>query len=127
MKQQYYTYLANFINETKRERILYELQSEKKRETAFSKMTEFAKCFNEKDIVVNLSHLQDDLAVQTIEKTIAQKECFDLAYGKMERIKDAYQRAVNSYCLDVLIVDERTVIYVGECEYGASEKYILQK
>ena len=48
MKTKYYSYLAKFLNEAKRERILFELQSKKKRENAFSKITVFSEYFNDK-------------------------------------------------------------------------------
>ena len=50
-----------------------------------------------------------------------------MVYGEIVSVKDAYARAVHSYMLNILIVDENTVIYIGECSYGASEKYILKK
>ena len=98
MKTKYYSYLANFLNEAKRERILFELQSKKKRENAFSK----------------------------IKQIVGNSSCYDLLYDEIIQLKDAYIRAINSYMADVLIVDENTIIYIGECELGASPKYILK-
>ena len=127
MDQNYYSALAGFLNDTKRERILYELQSKKKKEMALSKMTDFSGCFNVKDIAVDLSRLEVKEAVERIEVSNQSKLCFDLVYAEIVPVKDAYIRAVNSYMVDVLIVDENTIIYIGECSYGASEKYILKK
>ena len=55
METKYYKFLSNFIVKSKRERLIYELQSEKKRENAFSKMTNFLDCFHSKDIIVDLT------------------------------------------------------------------------
>lgn len=127
MEKEYLEILSAFINKIKRERILFELQSEQKRERAFSKLSNFSECFNEKEISLDLSHLEEEQAIQAIERTIDKKDCFDLVYNEICPITKAYQRAVDSYMFDALIVDEHTVIYIGECEYGASEKYILRK
>ena len=127
MEKKYLSILTAFINKTKRERILFELQSEKKREMAFSKLSNFSECFNEKDVSVDLSHLEEEKAIKIIERTIGAKDCFDLVYNEICPITKAYQRAVASYMFNALIVDEYTVIYIGECEYGASKKYILRK
>ena len=127
MKIKYYSYLANFLNEAKRERILFELQSKKKRENAFSKMTVFSECFNENHIFCDLSHLEDSSALEKIMQTLGNIACFDLARDEIAPVSDAYIRAVNSYTVDVLIVDENTIIYIGECGFGASPKYILKK
>lgn len=127
MEKEYLEILSAFINKIKRERILFELQSEQKRERAFSKLSNFSECFNEKEISLDLSHLEEEQAIKTIEKTIGKKDCFDLVYNEICPITKAYQRAVDSYMFDALIVDEHTVIYIGECVYGASDKYILRK
>ena len=97
MEKKYLSILSAFINKIKRERILFELQSEKKREMAFSKLSNFSECFNEKEISVDLSHLEEEQAIKTIEKTIGKKDCFDLVYNEICPITKAYQRAVDSY------------------------------
>ena len=127
METKYYKFLSNFIVKSKRERLIYELQSEKKRENAFSKMTNFLDCFHSKDIIVDLTHFQDDIAIKRIEEVVSNKECFDIVNGERNLLKSAYLRAVNSYTCNVLVVDEHTIIYIGECEIGASEKYVLRK
>jgi hypothetical protein len=127
METKYYKFLSNFIVKSKRERLIYELQSEKKRENAFSKMTNFLDCFNSEDIIVDLTHFQDDIAIKRIEEVVSDKDCFDIANRERNLLKSAYLRAVNSYMCNVLVVDEHTIIYIGECEIGASEKYILRK
>jgi len=127
MKTKYYSYLANFLNETKRERILFELQSKKKKENAFSKFTVFSECFHEKQIFCDLSRLEDPAALKKINQMFGDTSCYDLLYDEVTTLSNAYIRAVNSYLVNVLIIDENTMIYVGECELGASSKYILKK
>jgi hypothetical protein len=65
----------------------------------------------------------------TIEnnEVVFDKECFDVANRERNLLKSAYLKAVNSYMCNVLVVDEHTIIYIGEVLYGASEKYILRK
>ena len=127
METKYYKFLSNFIVKSKRERLIYELQSEKKRENAFSKMNNFLDCFHSKDIIVDLTRFQDDIAIKRIEEVVSDKECFDVANRERNLLKSAYLKAVNSYMCNVLVVDEHTIIYIGESEIGASEKYILRK
>ena len=126
MKENYYSILAKFLNDTKRERILFELQSKKKRENAFSKLTVFSECFENNHIFCDLTRLEETEALQKIKQTVGNISCFDLVYDEFVPLSDAYIRAVNSYMVDVLIVNETTIIYIGECELGASPKYILK-
>ena len=114
------------MNDTKRERILFELQSKKKRENALSKITVFSECFNENHIFCDLSHLQEIEALKKIKQTLGDITCFDLVCDEIAPVSHAYIRAINSYMVDVLIVDENTIIYIGECEFGSSSKYILK-
>ena len=117
----------SFLNDIKKDRILHELSLNKKRENAFSKMTIFSNCFFVENIAHNLTHLEDSDALQIISNNVKEKYCYDLRHDEVLSIKDAYIRAVNSYMVNVLIVNENTIIYVGDCSYGASEKYILKK
>ena len=89
METKYYKFLSNFIVKSKRERLIYELQSEKKRENAFSKMTNFLDCFNSEDIIVDLTHFQDDIAIKRIEEVVSNKECFDILNGERNLLKSA--------------------------------------
>ena len=50
MSDKYYNFLAEFMLPEKRERIIFELTSKKKRDNAFDKMTAFQDCFNSKYI-----------------------------------------------------------------------------
>ncbi len=127
MEKKYYSFLSGFLDDAKRERILFELQSKKKRENAFSKITVFSECFDEGQIFCDLSHFTDTDAIEKLNQLFKNISCYDLVYNEIVSLNLAYTRAVNSYMVDVLIVDENTIIYVGECEYGASPKYILKK
>ena len=82
---------------------------------------------NSEDIIVDLTRFQDDIAIKRIEEVVSGKECFDVANRERNLLKSAYLKAVNSYMCNVLVVDEHTIIYIGESEIGASEKYILRK
>ena len=127
MSDKYYNFLAEFMLPEKRERIIFQLTSKKKRDNAFDKMTAFQDCFNSKYIYLDISHYEDDDAIMAIEKATASKNCFSLELNEILSIKNAYKRAVNSSMLDILIIDENTIVYIGEYEYGASEKHILGK
>ncbi len=127
MEKKYYSYLSGFLKDAKKERIIFELQSKKKRKNAFSKITVFSECFNDSHIFCDLSHLTDISALEKLNQMFGNISCYDLAYDNITTLSDAYIRAVNSYMVDVLIIDENTIVYVGECEFGASYKYILKK
>ena len=72
MKEKYYSILAKFLNDTKRERILFELQSKKKRENAFSKLTVFSECFENNHIFCDLTRLEETEALQKIKQTVGK-------------------------------------------------------
>ena len=127
MENKYLMILSTFIQKEKRERILFELKSTKKHETAFSKMSNFFAYFNEKNISIDLSHLQVESAITIIMNSVTSTNCFDLAYNEVCSISKAYKRAVSSCMFNALIIDEQTIIYIGEVAFGASEKYILKK
>lgn len=127
MENKYLMVLSTFIQKEKRERILFELKSTKKRETAFSKLSNFSEFFHEKNISIDLSHLEVESAIKIINNSVSNTNCFDLVYNEICSISKAYERAVSSYMFNALIIDEQTIIYIGEVEFGASEKYILKK
>ena len=117
--------LKKFILKDKRDRILFELESEKKRQKAFSKMSDFDFCFRRELISADLSHKTDDEAKNALLSLFGDADAFDLATMRVEKLLLAFQRAVDSYMNDVLIVGEDNIVYVGEAEYGASEKCVL--
>lgn len=127
MQNKYLTVLSAFIQKEKRERILWELNSPNKRETAFSKMSNFSECFDKKNISIDLSHLEVESAIKITKNSVRSTNCFDLAYNEVCSISKAYKRAVSSCMFNALIIDEQTIVYIGEVEFGASEKYILKK
>lgn len=127
MENKYLMVLSTFIQKEKRERILFELKSTKKRETAFSKMSNFSECFDKKNISIDLSHLEVESAIKITKNSVRSTNCFDLAYNEVCSISKAYKRAVSSCMFNALIIDEQTIVYIGEVEFGASEKYILKK
>ena len=126
MEKQYLDYLSDFIHKAKRERLIYELQS-KKRENAFSKMTHFENIFDERNVVEDLSSLDDAQAVERVRKIVGDTTCYNVRTEEMMPVEKAYIQAVNSCLCNILVVDKTVVIYVGECEVGASTKYILKR
>ena len=126
MEKQYLDYLSGFIHKAKRERLIYELQS-KKRENAFSKMTHFENIFDERNVVEDLSSLDDAQAVERVRKIVGDTTCYNVRTEEMMPVEKAYIQAVNSCLCNILVVDKTVVIYVGECEVGASTKYILKR
>ena len=127
MENKYLMVLSTFIQKEKRERILFELKSTKKRETAFSKLSNFSEFFHEKNISIDLSHLEVESAIKIINNSVSNTNCFDLVYNEICSISKAYERAVSSYMFNALIIDEQTIVYIGEVEFGSSEKYILKR
>lgn len=126
MEKQYLDYLSGFIHKAKRERLIYELQS-KKRENAFYKMGHFENIFDESNVVEDLSHLDDAQAVERVRKIVGDTTCYNVRTEEMMPVEKAYIQAVNSCLCNILVVDKTVVIYVGECEVGASTKYILKR
>ena len=127
MKNLYLSYLARFIHKMKRDRILFELNSPTKNDNALSKLSNFSTCFDKDDIIADLTHLEPNDALKQMKQITGKKSCFDLVYEEICDIETAYERAVCSCMFDALIIDETTIVYIGEQAYGASEKYILKK
>ena len=126
MKKLYLSYFVRFIHKIKRDRILFELNSPTKKDDALSKLSNFSTCFDKNDIIADLTHLDVEDAFSKINQITDKKSCFDLVYEEVCDIETAYERAVCSCMFNALIIDEQTIVYVGEwC--GPSEKYILKK
>ena len=127
MENKYLMVLSTFIQKEICERILFELKSTKKREMAFSKMSNFSEYFNgKKNISIDLSHLKVESAIKIIKDSVSSTNCYDLVYNEVCSISKAYERAVSSYMFNALIIDEQTIVYIGEVEFGTSKKYILK-
>ena len=118
--------LKPFITKNKAERIIYELNSKNKKEDAFTKLNDFELFFNLKNNIVDLTHLTDDEALKIISNIISEKYCLNLRSGNVEKIIDAYINSVNSYMCNILLINETTLIYIGEVEIGSSTKYIVR-
>lgn len=118
--------LKPFLTKNKAERIIYELNSKNKKEDAFTKLNDFELFFNLKNNIVDLTHLTDDEALKIISNTISEKYCLNLRSGNVEKIIDAYINSVNSYMCNILLINETTLIYIGEVEIGSSTKYIVR-
>jgi len=125
MIDNYLNILESFLDNSKAKRIIYELSSSKKRNDAFSKLTNFDVSFKGTLRRIELTHLRDSEAITEIRKITKIKECFNLKKNQIEDLESAYIDSVNSYMCNVLVVDVNTVIYIGECYFGASDKYIL--
>ena len=122
----YLEILKQFLKKEKADRIVFELRSKKKRSDAFSKLTQFDNYFRSGLITVDFSKKTDDDVVALLNKEFEQKKCFNLEDNQEEDLTSAVLKAINSYMCNILIIDESCIIYIGEAEYGPSNKYILQ-
>ena len=122
----YLEILKQFLKKEKADRIVFELRSKKKRSDAFSKLTQFYNYFRSDLITVDFSKKTDDDVVALLNKEFEQKKCFNLEDNQEEDLTSAVLKAINSYMCNVLIIDESCIIYIGEVEYGPSNKYILR-
>ena len=118
--------LKQFLKKEKADRIVFELQSKKKRVYAFVKLTQFESYFRNDLIAVDFSKKTDDEVVALLNKEFEQKKCFNLEDNQEDDLTSAVLKAINSYMCNVLIIDESCIIYIGEAEYGPSNKYILR-
>ena len=122
----YLEILKQFLKKEKADRIAFELQSKKKRVYAFVKLNQFESYFRNDLIAVDFSKKTDDEVVALLNKEFEQKKCFNLEDNQEEDLTSAVLKAINSYMCNVLIIDESCIIYIGEAEYGPSNKYILR-
>ena len=106
------SFVDNFIKDIYKERILFELSFNKpnKREKAFTKLLDYKEYFNSGIEKIDLTHLMDE----EILKVINAKECYSLKYDKKLELEKAVINTLNSYMLDILIIDEKNIIYIGE-------------
>ena len=118
--------LKPFLTKNKAERIIYELNSKNKKEDAFTKLNDFELFFNLKNNIVDLTHLTGDEALKIISNIISEKYCLNFRSGNVEKIIDAYINSINSYMCNILLINETTLIYIGEVEIGSSTKYIVR-
>ena len=110
------SFVENFIKDIYKERILFELSSNKpnKREKAFTKLLDYKEYFNSDIEKIDLTHLMDEDILKVINAKYNLKECYSLKYNKKLQLEKAVINTINSYMLDILIIDEENIIYIGE-------------
>ena len=110
------SFVENFIKDIYKERILFELSSNKpnKREKAFTKLLDYKEYFNSDIEKIDLTHLMDEEILKVIHTKYNAKECYSLKYDKKLQLEKAVINTLNSYMLDILIIDEKNIIYIGE-------------
>lgn len=110
------SFVENFIKDIYKERILFELSSNKpnKREKAFTKLLDYKEYFNSDIEKIDLTHLMDEEILKVINAKYNAKECYSLKYDKKLQLEKAVINTINSYMLDILIIDEKNIIYIGE-------------
>lgn len=109
-------FVENFIKDIYKERILFELSSNKpnKREKAFTKLLDYKEYFNSDIEKIDLTHLMDEEILKVINAKYNLKECYSLKYNKKSQLEKAVINTINSQMLDILIIDEKNIIYIGE-------------
>ena len=110
------SFVENFIKDIYKERILFELSSNKpnKREKAFTKLLDYKEYFNSDIEKIDLTHLMDEEILKVINAKYNLKECYSLKYNKKSQLEKAVINTINSQMLDILIIDEKNIIYIGE-------------
>lgn len=110
------SFVENFIKDIYKERILFELCSNKpnKREKAFTKLLDYKEYFNSDIEKIDLTHLMDEEILKVIHAKYNAKECYSLKYNKKSQLEKAVINTINSQMLDILIIDEKNIIYIGE-------------
>lgn len=110
------SFVDNFIKDIYKERILFELSSNKpnKREKAFTKLLDYKEYFNSDIEKIDLTHLMDEEILKVINAKYNLKECYSLKYNKKSQLEKAVINTINSQMLDILIIDEKNIIYIGE-------------
>ena len=110
------SFVDNFIKDIYKERILFELSSNKsnKREKAFTKLLDYKEYFNSDIEKIDLTHLMDEEILKVINAKYNLKECYSLKYNKELQLEKAVINTINSQMLDILIIDEKNIIYIGE-------------
>ncbi len=56
----------------------------------------------------------DEEILKVINAKYNAKECYSLKYNKKLQLEKAVVNTINSYMLDILIIDEKNIIYIGE-------------
>lgn len=111
------TFVNCFIKNQYKERILFELKSNKddKREKAFVKLLDYEGYFKKEVKKIYLSNLTDEEIIKIVKSRYINKDCYSLRYNKkLQLLEKAVIDTINSCILDILIVDEKNIIYIGE-------------
>ncbi len=127
-------FVNNFIKPQYRERLLYELKSIKtnKREKAFIKLLDYNEFFLETLSKIDLSHKTDQEIIRVLKTYVKLENGYSLKWQTNKDIIKAVINAINSYSLDIILVDENMMIYIGEIYHNndgtnASAKFLFYK
>lgn len=109
-------FVNNFIEQQYRERILYELQSNKvnKKEKAFTKLLDYNEYFLPTLIKLDLSHKTDEEIISILNAKVKSDNGYSLKWQVNKNLVRSVIDAINSYSLDIILVDENMIVYIGE-------------
>ena len=127
-------FVNNFIKPQYRERLLYELKSIKtnKREKAFIKLLDYNEFFLETLSKIDLSHKTDQEIIRVLKTYVKLENGYSLKWQTNKDLIKAVINAINSYSLDIILVDEKLIVYIGEVYHdndgsNASAKFLFYK
>ena len=127
-------FVNNFIKPQYRERLLYELKSIKtnKREKAFIKLLDYNEYFLETLSKIDLSHKTDQEIIRILKTDVKLDNGYSLKWQTNKDLIKTVINAINSYSLDIILVDENMMIYLGEVYHNndgtnASAKFLFYK
>ena len=127
-------FVNNFIKPQYRERLLYELKSIKtnKREKAFIKLLDYNEFFLETLSKIHLSHKTVQEIIRVLKTYVKLENGYSLKWQTNKDLIKAVINAINSYSLDIILVDENMMIYIGEVYHNndgtnASAKFLFYK
>ena len=127
-------FVNNFIKPQYRERLLYELKSIKtnKREKAFIKLLDYNEFFLETLFKIDLSHKTDQEIIRVLKTYVKLENGYSLKWQTNKDLIKAVINTINSYSLDIILVDENMMIYIGKVYHNndgtnASAKFLFYK
>ena len=127
-------FLNNFIKPQYCERLLNELKSSKtnKRDKAFTKLLDYNEYFLENLSKIDLTHKSDQEIISIIKNQVKLENGYSLKYQANKNLIKAVIDAINSYSLDIIFVDEKLIVYIGEVYHNndgsnASAKFLFYK
>ena len=125
-------FVNNFIKPQYRERLLYELKSIKtnKRDKAFIKLLDYNEFFLETLSKIDLSHKTDQEIIRVLKTYVKLENGYSLKWQTNKDLIKAVINAINSYSLDIIFVDEKLIVYIGEVYHNndgsnASAKFLF--